>query len=175
MASRGTEHTRRGRPARRQAAGPGAGGPEAAAGRRRQERQRSAAALGRYGERLAVRRLGEAGLTVLDRNWRCAEGELDIVAREDAPPGGSRGGPVPGPVVVVCEVKTRRAGGPQHPMAGVTPEKAERLRRLAERWLAERWLPAHGTPPPGGVRIDLIGVLLPDRGPAVVQHARGAA
>ncbi|SFD00977.1 YraN family protein [Streptomyces aidingensis] len=143
----------------------------AEAARRRRERQRSAAALGRYGERLAVRRLREAGLAVLDRNWRCAEGELDIVAREDAPAGGRSAGPV----VVVCEVKTRRAGGPQHPMAGVGPAKAERLRRLAARWLAERWLPAHGSPPPGGVRIDLIGVLLPDRGPAVVQHARGAA
>jgi putative endonuclease len=55
-------------------------------------------------------------------------------------------------------------------MAAVTPEKAERLRGLAERWIQ-----SHGGPPPGGVRIDLVGVLLPRRGAPVVEHARGAA
>ncbi|MFH9862594.1 YraN family protein [Streptomyces sp. NPDC017202] len=115
-------------------------------------------ALGRYGEDLAARRLAEAGMTVLERNWRCGRtGEIDIVARD-------------GDVLVVCEVKTRRDGGFQHPMAGVTPEKAERLRGLAERWIQ-----THGGAPPGGVRIDLVGVLLPRRGAALVEHARGVA
>lgn len=115
-------------------------------------------ALGRYGEELAARRLAEAGMTVLRRNWRCGRsGEIDIVARD-------------GDVLVVCEVKTRRDGGFQHPMAAVTPEKAQRLRGLAERWIQ-----AHGGAPPGGVRIDLVGVVLPRRGAAVVQHARGVA
>lgn len=55
-------------------------------------------ALGRYGEDLAARRLRQSGMAILERNWRCREGELDIVARQaDA--------------LVVCEVKTRRAGG----------------------------------------------------------------
>lgn len=119
-------------------------------------------ALGRFGEDLAVRRLLQAGMSVLERNWRCRDGEIDIVAREAA-------------AVVVCEVKTRRAGSYQHPMAGLTPRKAARLRWLAQRWLSERWLTVHGGPPPGGVRIDLVGVLLPDRGAPVVQHARGVA
>ncbi|MEH0575350.1 MULTISPECIES: YraN family protein [Streptomyces] len=115
-------------------------------------------ALGRYGEELAARRLTEAGMTVLERNWRCGRtGEIDIVARD-------------GDVLVVCEVKTRRGGAFQHPMAAVTPEKAERLRGLAERWIQ-----THGGAPPGGVRIDLIGVVLPRRGAAVVEHARGVA
>ncbi|MFF6804353.1 YraN family protein [Streptomyces sp. NPDC012616] len=115
-------------------------------------------ALGRYGEELAARRLAETGMTVLQRNWRCGRtGEIDIVARD-------------GDVLVVCEVKTRRDGGFQHPMAAVTPEKAQRLRGLAERWIQE-----HGGAPPGGVRIDLVGVVLPRRGAAVVQHARGVA
>ena len=122
------------------------------------------AALGRYGERLAVRRLREAGMTVVDRNWRCRAGEIDIVARE----------PGVEPALVVCEVKTRRAGGYQHPMAGIGPRQAARLRLLAERWVAERWLPAYGSPR-GGVRIDLIGVVLPQRGAPVVEHARGVA
>lgn len=135
-------------------------------------------ALGRYGEDLAVRRLTEAGMTVLARNWRCREGEIDVVALD-------------GDALVVCEVKARRTGpsrpgphvgscagpyagphaGPfEHPMAAVTPGKAERLRRLADRWL-ER----HGGPPPGGVRIDVVGVLLPGRGAPEVQHVRGVA
>jgi putative endonuclease len=115
-------------------------------------------ALGKYGETLAARRLGEAGLTVLERNWRCGRtGEIDIVARD-------------GDVLVVCEVKTRRAGSFEHPMAAVGPEKAERLRRLAARWIQD-----HGGAPPGGVRIDLVGVLLPRRGAPVVEHARGVA
>lgn len=54
-------------------------------------------ALGRYGEELAARRLAEAGMTVIARNWRCRSGEIDIVARD-------------GDALVVCEVKTRRAG-----------------------------------------------------------------
>ncbi|MFI9343759.1 YraN family protein [Streptomyces sp. NPDC052773] len=115
-------------------------------------------ALGRYGEELAARRLAEAGMTVLGRNWRAGRtGEIDIVARD-------------GDVLVVCEVKTRRAGRFQHPMAAITPAKAGRLRRLAERWMQE-----HGGAPPGGVRIDLVGVVLPDRGAPVVEHVRGVA
>ncbi|MEU8681353.1 YraN family protein [Streptomyces sp. NPDC048611] len=123
--------------------------PEPADNRRR--------ALGRYGEDLAARRLIEAGMRILDRNWRCRDGEIDIVAAD-------------GDALVVCEVKTRRAGWYEHPMAAVRPEKTARLRLLAERWM-ER----HGGPPPGGVRIDVVGVLLPARGAPVVQHARGVA
>ncbi|QYX77267.1 YraN family protein [Streptomyces akebiae] len=115
-------------------------------------------ALGKYGEELAARRLVEAGMTVLERNWRGGRtGEIDIVARD-------------GDALVVCEVKTRRAGPFGHPMAAVTTTKAERLRGLAERWLQE-----HGGSPPGGVRIDLVGVVLPDRGAPVVEHVRGVA
>ncbi|MEU8760931.1 YraN family protein [Streptomyces sp. NPDC048659] len=115
-------------------------------------------ALGRYGEELAARRLSDTGLRVLARNWRCGRtGEIDIVARQ-------------GDTLVVCEVKTRREGVFEHPMAAVTPRKAERLRRLAACWLDR-----HGGPPGGGVRIDLVGVLLPRRGAPVLTHARGVA
>ncbi|MFI6567005.1 YraN family protein [Streptomyces sp. NPDC050534] len=115
-------------------------------------------ALGRYGEDLAARRLAEAGMAVLQRNWRGGRtGEIDIVALD-------------GDVLVVCEVKTRRDGRFEHPMAAVTPEKAQRLRDLAERWIQ-----THGGAPPGGVRVDLVGVVLPDKGAPVVEHARGVA
>ncbi|MEE4490662.1 YraN family protein [Streptomyces sp. NPDC050529] len=114
-------------------------------------------ALGRYGEDLAARLLTDAGMSVLERNWRCRAGEIDIVAKD-------------GDALVICEVKTRREGAFEHPMAGVTPAKADRLRRLAELWLAR-----HGGPPPGGVRIDLVGVVLPRRGAPLAEHARGVA
>jgi putative endonuclease len=115
-------------------------------------------ALGRYGEDVAARTLREAGLTVLARNWRCGRrGEIDILASE-------------GDALVVCEVKTRREGAFQPPMAALTGDKMIRLRSLAERWTAE-----HGGTPPGGVRIDLIGVTLPARGAARVEHVRGVA
>lgn len=121
------------------------------------------AALGRYGEDLAARWLADsAGMTVLERNWRCREGEIDIVAED-------------GDAVVVCEVKSRIQGDYQHPMDALGPRKAERLRRLAECWLTERWFGQHHVPPPGGVRIDLVGVLVPERGAARVEHVRGVA
>ncbi|MEU9995128.1 YraN family protein [Streptomyces sp. NPDC050848] len=116
-------------------------------------------ALGQYGEQLAVRRLTAAGMVILARNWRCGRtGEIDIVARD-------------GDTVVVCEVKTRREGAFEHPMAAVTPVKADRLKRLAACWLDRHG----GSPPDGGVRIDLVGVVLPRRGAPVVTHAQGVA
>jgi putative endonuclease len=127
-----------------------AGAPGAGVGNAR-------SALGRYGEELAARRLTAAGMTVLARNWRCREGEIDIVARD-------------GDAVVFCEVKARTGNSYEDPMAAVGPRKADRLRRLAERWLAD-----HGGPPSGGVRIDLVGVVLPERGAARVEHVRGVA
>ena len=111
--------------------------------------------LGSLGEHIAATYLTDVGVRVLDRNWRCREGELDIVAREaDA--------------LVFCEVKTRRGIGFGHPVEAVTASKQRRLRTLAQRWLA-----AHDEHAPV-VRFDVVGVLLrPDR-PALVTHLRAA-
>jgi len=67
-------------------------------------------ALGRRGEQLAAQYLERAGFRILDRNWRCAEGEIDIVAAERR-------------VLVVCEVKTRSmpSPGPSGPGCGGWP------------------------------------------------------
>ncbi|WP_073760870.1 YraN family protein [Streptomyces sp. CB02923] len=139
--------SRRSRRPRHPAAQAGASGsPHATRARR---------ALGQYGEDLAARHLIAVGMRILDRNWRCQDGEVDIVAAD-------------GDALVLCEVKARRAGAYEHPMAAVRPEKAARLRRLAERWLEQ-----HGGPPAGGVRIDVIGVLLPSRGAPLLEHVRG--
>jgi putative endonuclease len=116
--------------------------------------QRSA--LGAYGEAQAARHLVEQGMVVLDRNWRCDLGEIDLVLRD-------------GPVLVVCEVKTRSSAAFGSPLEGVTERKAARIRRLAARWLA-----AHSIHP-DEVRIDLVGVLAARGRPVQVDHVRGVA
>ena len=111
--------------------------------------------LGDHGERIAVAYLTDAGLRVLDRNWRCRDGELDIVARD-------------GDALVFCEVKTRRGTGYGHPAEAVTPVKQRRLHTLAQRWLA-----THDEHAPD-LRFDVIGVLVRPGRPALVTHLRGA-
>jgi putative endonuclease len=80
--------------------------------------------LGAAGEELAAAWYEAAGYKVLDRNWRCGEGELDLVCRL-------------GPTVVVCEVKTRRSDAFGSPAEAVTWAKRRRVRRLGARWLRE--------------------------------------
>jgi putative endonuclease len=110
--------------------------------------------LGRFGEAYAARYLVDRGMVLLDRNWRCDVGEIDLVLRD-------------GPVLVVCEVKTRSSSAFGSPLEGVTERKAARLRRLAARWLAEHPLR------PADVRIDLVGVLAPPGGTPQVDHVCG--
>ena len=110
--------------------------------------------LGAYGERVAARRLVDGGMFVVDRNWRCDLGEIDLVLRDKG-------------VLVFCEVKTRTSAAYGDPLEAVTPAKAERLRRLAERWIQEH------DARPDGVRIDLVGALVAERGKAKVEHLRG--
>lgn len=111
-------------------------------------------ALGRYGEDLAARHLTEAGLVLLDRNWRCDLGEIDLVLRD-------------GRVLVICEVKTRSSNAYGSPLEAVTAVKLQRLRRLGACWMRERRVRAED------VRIDMVGVLRPRRGPATVEHVAG--
>lgn len=111
-------------------------------------------AVGAYGERVASRMLAEAGLVILERNWRCASGELDIVARE-------------GRTIVFCEVKTRRSETYGVPAEAVGTEKMRRLRALAALWLA-----AHPRIR-GEVRFDVVSVWPQLSGPAAVEHLRG--
>lgn len=114
-------------------------------------------AVGQYGERVAVRRLTAAGMVVLERNWRCRQGEIDVLARD-------------GDDLVVCEVKTRRSVSAGSALEAVTPDKLDRLRTLAGIWLA-----AHPEVGQVTVRFDVVGVTPADRGPAVVEHLRGVA
>lgn len=79
-------------------------------------------ALGARGEELAARWYVERGYAIVARNWRCRDGEIDIVATR-------------GPVLVVCEVKTRTSDAFGSPAAAVTVTKQRRLRRLALTWI----------------------------------------
>lgn len=114
------------------------------------------AAVGTYGEDVAVRHLVAQGLAILERNWRCRYGEIDIVARD-------------GDVLVICEVKTRTSSRYGGPAAAVVGRKAVRLRRLAQTWLEEHSVS------PAAVRIDVVSVVVPDRGAPHVQHVTGVA
>ena len=76
------------------------------------------AGLGAYGERVAAQRLVDEGMVLVDRNWRCERGEIDLVLRD-------------GDVLVFCEVKTRTSAAYGHPLEAVSPAKGERLRQLA--------------------------------------------
>ena len=110
---------------------------------------------GRFGEDVAARYLGELGYELLDRNWRCPHGELDIVARHDG-------------TLVFVEVKTRSSVDFGLPAEAVGRVKAQRLRVLAAAWLT-----AH-RPAYGELRFDVVSVLLQRAGAAQVQHLQGA-
>lgn len=111
-------------------------------------------ALGRQGEDLAVQFLIQAGFLILDRNYRCAGGELDIVAADRR-------------VLVACEVKTRSSLAYGTPIEAVTAQKLRRLRRLAMRWVLTHRLLFDE------VRVDVIGVLKTESGEFQVEHLRG--
>ena len=108
-------------------------------GRSRPYRQR----LGALGEDRAADWYRAAGYEVIARNWRCAEGELDLVVAHQGE-------------LVFCEVKTRTSDRFGVPAEAVTAAKQRRLRRLAARFLAEH-------PPTGGsttrsLRFDVVAV-----------------
>ena len=115
---------------------------------------------GALGEQLACRHLADAGLEVVARNWRIAQGdlrgELDVVALDhDAR------------LVVVVEVKTRRGDGFGGALAAVTPRKQARIRRLAVAFLVQADLPYRQ------VRLDVVAVRL-DHDPPTIDHVVGA-
>jgi putative endonuclease len=97
-------------------------------------------ALGASGEQAAAAWYESQGYEVLARNWRCRDGELDLIVQR-------------GRVVVFCEVKTRsslRFGGPGE---AVDREKCRRVRHLAARWLQD------GTIRAREIRFDVATVL----------------
>ena len=109
--------------------------------------------LGAQGEDLAVGHLVDGGMTILERNWRCRYGELDVIA-------------VDGDAVVFVEVKTRSGRGYGSPAEAVTFAKQSRIRRLAGLWLREQtrgWV---------HVRFDVVAVLVVPGTEPLVEHLR---
>jgi putative endonuclease len=110
--------------------------------------------LGQQGELLAAEFLTTAGLSIIERNWRCSQGEIDIVAAD-------------GRALVICEVKTRSGVGFGTPLESITWQKARRLRRLAALWLRDQGVLFDE------IRIDVVGVLQTGPGQFDVEHVRG--
>jgi putative endonuclease len=102
----------------------------------------------------AEQHLESAGLRILDRNWRCPDGQMDIVAAEHR-------------TLVVCEVQTCSASGPSAP--AMSRARRNRLRRLAVRWLV-----AHGLLF-DEVRVDVVCLLRGRSGAVAIEHHRGVS
>lgn len=112
--------------------------------------------LGAYGEQLASEFLEDLGFEIVDRNYRCKFGEIDIVARDDD-------------TIVIVEVKTRSNVTFGLPVESVTNRKVQTLRRLAAHWMSEARLPVNA------VRIDVISVVMSADGEADIERIVGIA
>ena len=111
--------------------------------------------LGRHGEQLAVDYLREQGYVVLSRNWRCRDGELDVVVTDRTR-------------LVVVEVKTRSGIAFGAPADAVTPHKAIKIRRATQAWLAAhriKWCE---------IRFDVVAIVTSQGKPAAVAHYESA-
>lgn len=111
--------------------------------------------LGERGEEAAAAYLERAGMTIVERNWRCPAGEVDIVASD-------------GPELVLCEVKTRRSTAKGAPEEAITPAKQRRYARLAAAYVqqTERGDQA--------LRFDVISILVLSEERALLRHHRAA-
>ena len=111
--------------------------------------------LGERGEDAAVAFLERSGLTVVERNWRCPAGEIDIVALD-------------GETLVLCEVKTRRTAAKGTPEEAVTPAKQRRYAKLAEAYVQASSLENVA------VRFDVVTLLVVAEDRALLRHYRAA-
>jgi putative endonuclease len=122
--------------------------------------------LGNTGEALAVQALTAAGLTIVARNWRCAAGEIDIVAQETAPDFVAGG--LPAPWLVLVEVRTRRGNAFGTALQSITRRKQAKLREVAEQYVqTTAW--------PGPWRIDVVAIQFDGHGHLLaMDHIRHA-
>lgn len=111
--------------------------------------------IGARGEDAAAAYLERIGMTLVERNWRCKAGEIDIVALDHED-------------LVLIEVKTRRTDRKGSPEEAVSPAKQKRLVRLARAYAAHAGLDAPT------IRFDVIAIspIAEDR--ALLRHHKGA-
>ena len=79
---------------------------------------------GRWGEQRAAEALERAGFRIVARNWRCAEGEVDLVAEREG-------------ALYFVEVRTRRGEALGTPEDSLIPAKRARMEAVARRYLGE--------------------------------------
>lgn len=124
--------------------------------RRRADRE----APGPTGERIACRHLRRQGLKILARNYRCARGELDVIALD---PSTERGG-----TIAFVEVKTRTSDRYTDPESAVNRAKRERIRRAAADYVARTGSGDYN------LRFDVVSVLLRDGEKPDIRHIPNA-
>ena len=122
--------------------------------------------LGTKGEDIAAAALQQAGLTIVERNWRCAVGEIDIVA-QDTGPDYVHGLPAV-PWLVIVEVRTRRGAAYGTALQSIIHRKQVKLRQVAHTYVQHvQWR--------GPWRIDVVAVQMDSRGRMLsVEHIRSA-
>jgi putative endonuclease len=122
--------------------------------------------LGSSGEAIAVHALEQAGLTIVERNWHCAVGEIDIVAQENGPDYAR--GLASTPWLVLVEVRTRRGDTYGTALQSVVPRKQRKLRQVARTYVQHTdWR--------GPWRIDVVGIQMDSQGQVQsCEHIRHA-
>lgn len=111
--------------------------------------------IGQRGEDAAAAYLLRCGMRIVDRNWRCSAGEIDIIALD-------------ADELVFVEVKTRRVTSAGTPEEAVSPSKQKRLARLARTYLAQTGLTETH------VRFDVIAIQVVTQDRALLRHRREA-
>lgn len=102
--------------------------------------------LGRRGEQAAVRELLRRHYRIIDRNYTCRTGEIDIIAEHNG-------------TLVFVEVKTRSSRSWEDPLEAVTPQKQERIYRAARHFMA-------GYRVQPSIRFDVVSVITDHGGDA---------
>ena len=111
--------------------------------------------LGQRGEAIAAAYLLGKKFAIVEKNYRCKGGEVDIIARE-------------GNTFVFVEVKTRRSLSFGPPQLALTPFKQRQISKAALTWLAKKQLFG------ASARFDVIAILMPDHNVPVIDHIRNA-
>lgn len=112
--------------------------------------------FGQEGEKLAVQYLQSKGYTIIGTNWRCTDGEIDIIAQN-------------GSMLVFVEVRTRHAATTERAFESITPRKRDKMTRLAHAYLS-----AHELNEGTLWRVDVIGIAIPRSGKPIIEHSEDA-
>ena len=112
---------------------------------------------GEFGEEVAADFIIGCGYRILERNFRCKGGEVDIIAQDPADNS-----------LVFVEVKTRKGLSYGVPQLVVTSFKQRQVSKAALTWLGKKQLHDHNA------RFDVIAILLHTDGPHAIDHIKNA-